>query len=152
MIAFNGTNEVYGAFSNAYDCPEGVRYNGTLYGNVEAAIQAQKTTNFEERLKFRKESALAARKHGKRIKVRDDWDFIKASVLEEAIYCKFSQDTELKELLLRTGNEELEYDTSSRHDNEMGYCHCGRCKNKEHKNKLGKVLMEVREKLRNECE
>ncbi len=148
MISFNKSNKVYGALSNFWDCPAGVRYQGILYDNAEAAFQAQKTTDMAERLTFRYQSANQAKKHGRRVCLRDDWDSIKYDIMRDILYCKFSQDVTLRELLLSTGNEKIEENTTNWHDNEWGHCYCSRCANKEHKNILGKTLMEVRELLR----
>lgn len=148
MISFNKADKVYGAFSNFWDCPAGIRYQSILYDNVEAAFQAQKTTDLSERLTFRHQSGSQAKRNGRRVQLRDDWNSIKYAIMKEILYCKFSQDSELKDLLLSTGDEEIEENTTHWHDNEWGHCYCDRCMNKEHKNMLGKALMEVRDMLR----
>ena len=55
---------------------------------------------------------------------------------------------ELRDLLLATGDEEL-VEGNYWHDNEWGNCTCPRCKNIPGKNKLGKLLMQVREEIKN---
>lgn len=148
MISFNKTHKVFGAFSNFWDCPAGVRYQSILYDNAEAAFQAQKTTDLAEKLAFRHQSGSQAKKHGRRIQLRDDWDSVKYQIMVEILYCKFSQDPKLKSLLLSTGHEFIEENTTSWHDNEWGHCYCTRCVSKVHKNLLGKALMEVRDMLK----
>ena len=54
---------------------------------------------------------------------------------------KFTQNEELKEKLLATENEEL-VEGNTWHDTYWGVC------NRRGKNKLGKILMRIREELR----
>ena len=54
---------------------------------------------------------------------------------------------ELREKLLATGNEEL-VEGNTWHDNIWGNCSCDCCKKIEGQNKLGKLLMQVREEIR----
>ena len=53
---------------------------------------------------------------------------------------KFKQNSECLKELLDTEDMELIEDRE---------CTCEECKNKEHKNYLGKILMEVRKELKN---
>jgi len=72
---------------------------------------------------------------------RDDWQDIKVDVMRRADEAKFRQNMELAELLLTTGSAELIED--SPHDAFWGTGEDG-----SGLNWAGRVLMEVREKLR----
>ena len=65
----------------------------------------------------------------------------------EALRTKFSIKG-LKEKLLATGDEEL-VEGNFWHDNFWGVCSCSKCGNKG-QNKLGKLLMQVREEIKND--
>lgn len=76
----------------------------------------------------------------KHVKMREDWDDIKISVMKRIIRYKF-KDEKLKQLLLSTGGREL-IEESPR-DSFWGQW------KGEGQNNLGKILMERREKLSN---
>jgi predicted NAD-dependent protein-ADP-ribosyltransferase YbiA (DUF1768 family) len=59
---------------------------------------------------------------------------------------KFS-DKYMSDLLLNTGDEEL-IEGNYWHDNYWGNCTCSKCKDIEGQNKLGKILMKVRDEIR----
>lgn len=80
--------------------------------------------------------------------VRTDWDNVKYNLMKKVVFEKFKQNPECLKELLDTGNMELIEDTTGWHDNLWGECTCEECKNKEHKNYLGKILKEVRRKLK----
>ena len=63
--------------------------------------------------------------------------------METAVHAKFTQNVELKELLLETGDSEL-IEGNTWGDREWGVD----LKTNEGQNKLGKILMKVRESLR----
>jgi len=65
----------------------------------------------------------------------------------DIVYNKFSQNEDLKEKLLNTGEIYLE-EGNWWHDNYWGQCNCYRCRNIHGLNKLGKILMQVRDELR----
>ena len=65
--------------------------------------------------------------------------------MKKVVLEKFKQNTDCLEELLNTNNMELIEDTTGWHDNIWGECSCTECKEKEHKNLLGKILMEIRE-------
>jgi len=124
-----------------------ILYEGIEYPSSEAAYQAGKTLDKELRKEF---AALPtpnmARKLGQKIELRPGWFEMKPAVMEEVLRIKFS-NPELKEKLLATGDAYLE-ETNTWHDNFYGFCTCDKCKDKEHQNTLGKILMKIREDLR----
>ena len=124
-----------------------INYKGHTYSNGEAAFHSGKNSSSEYKEKLEIANPSEAKKLGRRVKLRPDWEQVKNDVMYEVIYAKFSQNGELRRKLLETGNSILiEYNTW--HDNYWGTCSCPRCKDKPGKNMLGITLMRVREALR----
>ena len=145
MIDFFSGEHAY--LSNFYE--RAVTYNGVTYQNSEAAFHAQKTLNPAMRLQFADLNPSDAKKLGRKVKLREDWESVKDTIMYEVCLCKFLQNPDLKEKLLATGNEKLEEGTYW-HDNYWGNCHCEKCKDVVGKNHLGEILMKVREKIKND--
>lgn len=125
--------------SNFYDAP--VRYNGILYPTREHAYQAQKSGNNRVQQIFAKlDTPQEAKTLGRAIRVREDWDTIKDLVMFNIVYACFTQNPELALKLVETGNRELI------EDNHWNDTYWGVC-NGEGQNKLGKILMQVRDRL-----
>jgi ribA/ribD-fused uncharacterized protein len=133
--------------SNFYECD--VTYNGLTYKNSEAAFHAQKTLDETERKQFTTLDPSASKKMGRRITLRNDWETVKTKIMYEICYAKFSQNEDLKAKLLATGNEYLEEGTYW-HDNCWGNCYCEKCKEIYGENRLGAILMEIREEFKND--
>ena len=87
--------------------PAEVTYNGLTYQNNEAAFQAQKTYSKEERIEFTTLEPKDAKRRGRRVRLRRDWEQVKDRIMEEIVRAKFSQNEELKEQLLATGDAQL---------------------------------------------
>lgn len=137
----------YAFLSNFYECK--VVYNGLTFNSSEAAFHAQKTLNTAERKAFTNLSPAASKKMGRKITLRGDWEDVKTDVMYEICLAKFSQNLDLKKKLIATGDEYLEEGTYW-HDNCWGNCYCDKCKNIPGENRLGKILMKIREELRND--
>ena len=73
--------------------------------------------------------------------LRNDWEKVKDEIMYNICLCKFTQNEELKQKLLNTGNAEL-IEGYTWNDTYWGICR-GRGKNH-----LGKILMQIREELR----
>ncbi len=129
----------YYFLSNFYETP--VTWNGLTYLNNEAAFQSAKT--FSDRECFTNLDPSSAKKLGRKVQLRSDWENVKDDVMYEICKAKFSQNTELKKRLLSTGNEHLE------EGNTWGDKIWGTV-NGIGENRLGKILMRIREELRNE--
>lgn len=123
-----------------------ISFEGITYPTVEHAFQAAKTLDEEERLYI---SSLAtpgaAKKAGRKVCLRPDWEQVKYSVMEECVRKKFSIP-ELRDKLIATGDEELVEGTYW-HDNIWGNCYCPKCSAIEGQNNLGKILMKVRKEI-----
>ena len=92
----------YFFLSNFYTCK--LTYDGLTYFNSEAAFQAQKTLDRNERIKFTAVRPGEARRLGRQLKLRTDWDYIKVSIMYDVCLAKFQQNPELKKALISTGD------------------------------------------------
>lgn len=138
----SGFQGQYAFLSNFYQAP--VSYMGQLYANSEAAFQAQKTLSAKEQQRFgmfRMQSAAEAKKLGKKLMLRPDWEKIKLRCMYEICMCKFMQNPELRQALLATGNSKL-VEENAWGDTFWGTVHG------HGSNQLGQILMDIREKLR----
>lgn len=72
--------------------------------------------------------------------LRKDWEEIKDDIMKKAVLCKFQTHSELKAILLATGNQEIV--ENAPHDYYWG---CGQ--DGSGQNKLGQILREVRQYL-----
>lgn len=141
----NSFKKEYFFLSNFY--PSTIKYEGLEYANVEAAFQAAKTINPEERIPFARESNPSiVKRMGRAISLREDWEDVKENIMYQLVYEKFSSHPELKNKLLETKNEDL-IEGNYWHDNIWGNCSCTKCITKKGENKLGKILMKVRTEL-----
>lgn len=120
--------------------------NQRIAKTVEHAYQAAKATNQKE-YNYVLNAGMAgdAKRRGRSIKLRRDWDSIKLGIMEDLLRIKFS-NPELRDRLLDTGNEELE-EGNYHHDVFFGVCYCPSCRGKG-QNNLGKLLMKIRTELR----
>lgn len=114
---------------------------GLRYKSVEAAFQATKTLDKKMRKVFTELSPSAAKYLGRHIQLREDWEQIKDTVMYQLVMYKFTHCEEIKELLLETDDIELI------EGNWWNDTYWGVCKGVG-QNKLGKILMEIREKLK----
>ena len=69
----------YFFLSNFYESP--VIYDGITYLNNEAAFQAQKTLTNKERLAFAMLNPSQAKKLGRSVSLRPDWEDIKIDIM-----------------------------------------------------------------------
>ena len=127
----------YEFLSNFYEVP--VVYNGVRHGSSEAAFQAAKTLDLTERERIAKMNPDEAKRAGKRVKLREDWEGVKVSIMEAVLQAKFTQNPELMSRLLATGQALLVEgndwsDTFWGFDVNLGYG----------VNMLGQLLMRIR--------
>lgn len=137
-------NGPYYFMSNFYKCS--FEYNGYKFSNSEAAFQGMKCPS---QLKhFSMLNPSQAKSEGRCVALRSDWEQVKEDIMKEILYAKFSQNKDLKAKLLATGNSTI-VEVTTWHDTHWGICTCDK-HNGEGKNRLGHLLVEVREELRNE--
>ena len=109
--------------------------------NSEAAFQAQKCPS--RILEFIDLPPNKAKSLGRKVHLRPDWDQVKDQIMYEICKCKFTQNPTLKLMLIKTSDQEL-IEGNYWKDTYWGVCKgIGQ-------NKLGKILMRLREELRNE--
>lgn len=131
----------YGEFSNF--SRHGFEFDGKYWKTSEHYFQAMKFegTEYEDEIREARSPKDAANLGRRRdFPLRQDWEAIKDDVMRRAVLKKFQTHQELAELLLATGNEEIVENAPSDF-----YWGCGA--DGSGKNMLGKILMEVREKL-----
>lgn len=114
-----------------------VTLDGVSYPTVENAYQAAKTLNLEARHQFERCTPGDAKRLGKRLVLRADWDRVKLAVMRDLIAQKFARGTRLADQLLTTGTAELV------EGNRWGDRYWGVCQG-EGQNHLGRLLMEQR--------
>ena len=114
------------------------------YPTVENAYQACKLLDKAAREPFRHCSPYEAKRLGKRVPLRDDWESIKDNVMFCLLRKKFTSHPALAEQLLKTGEEDL-----------IHYCPWGDAywgvtslTHMEGQNRLGKMLMLIRSDLK----
>ena len=131
----------YYFMSNFY--PFKLIYNGIEYQNTEAAFQAQKCKYLPERNQFSKLNPSEAKRLGRRVELRPDWEQVKDSIMYNIVLTKFSSDEYLAYKLLKTGEEVL-MEGNTWKDTYWGVD----LDTMQGKNKLGLILMKVRDVLR----
>ncbi len=129
----------HGFLSNYWFSP--VRWDGGVYRTSEHAFQAAKSLDPEVRAFIRGQSTPGdAKREGRRISLRPDWEQVKLGVMYEIVLAKFSQDPGLTAKLLLTGDAELV------EGNTWGDRFWGQVGGVG-ENHLGKILMRVRKEL-----
>lgn len=132
----------YRFLSNFWMCP--VQYEGYIYPSSEHAYMAAKTTDHVLRRQIADcPTAGDAKKLGRKVQLRPDWEIIKFSVMLEILLDKFKRNTQLGKLLLATGDQEL-IEGNWWGDKIWGVC----LKTNQGENNLGKTLMTVRDLIK----
>ena len=98
-IGFKGKNFY---LSNFYPCKVMVGINKRLYTfrSSEAAFQACKCP--ERAAEFTNLSPSEAKKLGRRVELREDWEDVKVYIMYRILECKFTQNPELLQKLVKT--------------------------------------------------
>jgi|GEM_PF-1749308 len=144
VIKFYRTGDAYGYMSNFATYP--IDLDGLTWPTSEHYFQAQKFTDpaYTEAIRLTV-SPMEAAKMGRNrsYPLRADWETAKDDVMRKAVLAKFSQHAEIRAGLLATGESTLVEHTA----NDSYWADGG---NGYGLNKLGLILMEVREILRRE--
>lgn len=141
-IHFYSVAAPFGEFSNFARYP--IRLKGKTWPTSEHYFQAQKFAGKPQELVILKApTPMKAAELGRSRRERIDpsWDKKKDQVMMDALRAKFTQHADMKELLLSTGNAILVEHTEN--DEYWGDGGDG-----SGKNRLGKLLMQLREELR----
>ena len=113
-------------------------YRGRKFKCAEAAYQSEKC--WERVDEFMSLNGREARKLGRSVRLRRDWEKVKVGIMKEVLRAKF-RDEKLRLLLEKTGNKRLVHVAPW-----DGFWGLGR--DGKGKNMLGKLLMEVRDEIR----
>lgn len=132
----------YGCFSNF--SAHGFELDGAWWPTSEHYFQAQKFPNTPHceqirQAKTPKAAALMGRDRARPL--RSDWEAVKEEVMYQAVRTKFQTHTEIREILLGTGDEEIVENAPNDY-----YWGCGR--DGSGKNRLGVILMQVRDEFK----
>jgi len=136
IAAFEGRHRF---LSNFWPCE--IPFGGKTYPSVEHAFQAAKTLDEDEREEIRlADSPGKAKKLGRKITLRPDWEEVKFEIMTELVRSKFIIHQDLRDKLIFTGGREL-IEGNNWNDVVWGVCKgIG-------DNNLGKILMQVRDEL-----
>jgi ribA/ribD-fused uncharacterized protein len=115
-----------------------ITINDITFNNGESAFHSFK--DISRQSDFANLDPSTAKRKGRNVKLRHDWENIKDDIMYQVVKAKFTQNEDLKERLLATGEEHLE------EGNTWGDKYWGVC-NGVGKNRLGKILMKVRDEL-----
>ena len=141
IVEFDGQ---YDFLSNFYPSP--ILYEGIVYPTNEHFFQAMKTLDIETRKAIAAAPTPgAAKRMGRHVSLRPDWEKIKVDVMRTGLMLKFT-DAALAEKLLATGDEEL-VEGNWWHDQTWGSCFCPDHCRTPGRNLLGMLLMELRKEL-----
>lgn len=127
----------YSWLSNFYKVP--ILHQGYTFPAVENAYQAAKTHDVENRERMQYLSPGDAKKMGRKVRLRPDWEDVKLRIMEELLRIKFNVP-ELKTKLIATKGALLV------EGNWWGDTFWGQCNGKGH-NYLGRLLMKIRSEL-----
>lgn len=125
--------------SNFFPCK--VEFEGLTFDNSEAAFQAAKCLDMKERERFFGLSGGQAKRLGKRVELRLDWEDVKIDVMRQVLKAKFGQNKDLADKLIATGNVQI-VEGNNWSDHWWGVC-----RGVGH-NHLGKLLMKLRDNLK----
>ena len=123
-------NEYY-FLSNMYPC--NITYNGHTFKCSESAFQAQK--DLSRTSEFEMLDGYKAKKLGRKVNIRSDWESVKLDIMREILRIKF-QDPVLANKLLSINEPIIEDNTWN--DTFWGIC------NGVGENHLGKLLEEIK--------
>jgi ribA/ribD-fused uncharacterized protein len=142
VINFYSATGEHGCFSNF--SRHSVFLKGKRWPTSEHYFQAQKFVGEPDEEAIRKASKpseAASMGRDRKRPLRRDWESVKEGVMLDALRAKFTQHEELKAILLGTGDAVLVEHTAK--DSYWGDGGDG-----SGKNRLGQLLMKVREELR----
>jgi N-glycosidase YbiA len=140
-IKFYSVGAAYGEFSNFAIYP--IKLKGKIWPSTEHYFQAQKFAGTSQETAI--QNAVSPTKaaemgRNRKIRIRPNWDNVKDNVMHEATRAKFTQHADLKAMLIATGDAKIVEHT----ENDAYWGDGGDGKGL---NKLGKILMRVREEL-----
>jgi len=141
VMTFRGK---YAFLSNMYEV--NFEWDGRRYHNSEAAFQSAKSLDASQRDLFSDMNGVTAKRAGKKVQLRPDWERVKDNIMEEVVRAKFSQNPQLAKMLIDTGDMELQ-EGNRWHDTYWGVD----VVSGKGENHLGIILMKIRAELGGEA-
>lgn len=144
-IYFYKVSDPYGCFSNFSLHP--IQVEGLYWQTVEHYYQAQKFVGTENERLIQvirdAQTPMAAAQIGRdrTLKLRFDWEQVKQQVMRQGVLTKFLTHSDIQEILLSSDEELIVEDSPTDY-----YWGCGQ--DKTGQNQLGKILMSVRQEIR----
>ena len=143
----NKIDKFFGAYrflSNFWLSP--LKYEGRVYWTAEHAYQAAKTLDEKEKRQFvgHKLMPAEAKRAGRFVHLRSDWDEIKVSVMETILREKFKNHAMALKLL---ATNDLYLEEGNYWGDRFWGVYMG-----QGLNHLGKILMKLRQELKEESE
>jgi len=144
-IYFYKVNDPYGCFSNF--SPHPIHLEGLDWKTVEHYYQSHKYagTAYEDLMEKIRQAETpedaAAMGRSPSLTLRSDWEEAKQAVMWKGVLTKFLTHRDIQEVLLATGDERIVEDSARDY-------YWGRGKDGTGRNELGKMLMAVREEIR----
>lgn len=122
-----------------------IPYEGRVYGSTEAAYMSGKTHNQEDKDKLAKMTPSQAKRFGRTIQLREDWEDVKDKIMYDVNLVKYlsgpSEETQKLKTMLHITNDFKLVEANWWGDEYWGECFgVGQ-------NKLGKILMKVRDEV-----
>ena len=105
--------------SNFWPCV--IQYGGRLWPSAENLYQALKCRDISDMRSFVDISPGAAKRLGRTIILRADWESVKLQIMCDVVRAKFMQNLDLQILLLKTNDAEL-IEGNTWHDTFWGRC------------------------------
>ena len=117
-------------------------WDGRTYRNSEAAFQSAKSLDPTVRDTFSEMTGVTAKREGRKVQLRSDWESVKDGIMEDVVREKFVQNPDLLQRLIDTGDMELQ-EGNNWHDTYWGVD----LSSGKGKNRLGTILMKIRSEL-----
>lgn len=141
-IYFYSTKGEHGCFSNF--SKHGFELDGSYWPTSEHYFQAMKFAGRPHVEAIRAASTpkkAAEMGRDRKRPLRPDWESVKEEIMRKAVLRKFETHADLRDILLKTGDEEIV-------ENAPGDYYWGCGKDGSGKNRLGHILMDVRAQLK----
>ena len=141
ITSFSGE---YAFLSNFYPSPIYDAVWRIKFPTAEHLYQSRKTFDLDEKRNIMMcETPGKAKRLGRKISLRKDWEDVKLSVMRAVLIHKFNQNELLLRRLLETGSEII-VEGNNWHDDYWGVCTCDRCRRNFGENHMGILLMDIR--------
>lgn len=119
-----------------------IKVFGSTYASAEHAYQAIKATSEEDHnFVAAAETPGIAKRRGRQIKIRHDWEKVKIHLMRQIVEAKFEQHPDLMKKLKATKGQVLI------EGNTWGDTFWGECPVGNGRNELGKILMAIRDNI-----